>query len=74
MYLRRENTNPLSVISSTLHISKDSKENIPLQHQKSGRKSSLGSRGGLAELPVNKLEYSSNTKGHSYRLPRQASI
>lgn len=75
MYARREKINSLSAISSTLHIkNQDSKENMPLQHQKTDRKNSLGSRVGLAELPVNKLEYSSNPKGQSYRVPRQTSI
>lgn len=56
MYLRKEKANPLSVISSTFQMKNhESKENMPLQHQKSDRKSSLGSRVGLAELPMNKL-------------------
>jgi hypothetical protein len=65
----------MAVISSTFTAKgANTKENGPVLNNKTERKSSVGARVGLSEVPINNFEYSSNLKGDSCRVPRQASI
>lgn len=54
MNKNRPKGNTMTVISSTFTTKTNkSKENYPVQTNKTERKSSLGTRAGLSELPIN---------------------